>query len=97
MQSSLAIGVRGEVEAYCLLVATERRDVGYGIILGSLLRAARLPQLIDLADLETRQIGLLGRFEASPLVGLNSRRPLDCLKRRKAPQQGLHEMSKVGG
>ena len=86
LQSSLAIGVRGEVEAHCLLVAAERLDVGHGIILGSLAGAARVPQRIDLADLETRQIGLLGRLEASPLIGLNSRHPFDRLKRRETLQ-----------
>jgi hypothetical protein len=69
LQSSLAIGVRGEVEARCLLVAAERLDVGHGIILGSLAGAARVPQRIDLADLEARQIGLLGRLEARAVSG----------------------------
>ena len=84
-----------KIEAYGLLVAFKRLNIGHREIAISFSGSAPNARRIDLADFKARQIGLLGLLKRRTLLRIDARCPFHRLDGRKAVQQILGQMLKI--
>src|SRR6266446_1610181 len=96
LHCGLAAGLRGEIEPHDVFIALQRLDVGHRQEARPLSGTPTLSRRINLANLKPWQVALLGGLEGFALPGFDLRRPLDCLDRRKALQQALDQVAKIG-